>query len=90
MFLGTPHRGSAIAKYAEALLRIKNAKGGLIPFWGYARTDLLELLKRNSEELDVITNNFRNFADRFKIISGYENGWYPGTNCYVRILYISE
>ena len=75
MFMGTPHRGSAIANTAVNLATIANFRQkvpGLSFLVKPIRTDLLKVLIRDSPILDDIDNSFRHRIGNITIMSCYE------------------
>ncbi|KZL70980.1 ankyrin repeat protein [Colletotrichum tofieldiae] len=75
VFLGTPHRGSAIATFASVVGRIINtsmatASVGMRP--GPIRTDLLEQLHHDSEALQEVSLAVRNRLRDMRVVSFYE------------------
>lgn len=71
LFLSTPHRGSDSVRWPLLLANVVKASLSLGSGLS-VRNDLLESLKRNSEELQGISINFRNQVKEVKIISCYE------------------
>lgn len=55
-FLGTPHRGADSAPLASAIAKIAQASGKRV------NTDILEVLKRNSQVLSAVENSFTNWC----------------------------
>lgn len=87
VFMGTPHRGSQIAMALGPLASFAN-------FWldisftslfvGSMRTDLIQLLSRDSAKLDEINESFKQRAKGMTIISCYERVKPPGCSSLVR------
>ncbi len=75
-FLGTPHRGSGLAPFAEGVANILRA--------GHMRVNsrILGLLKRDSEVLADVEDSFdiwlRKKAGHFDVTSFYEELEFPG------------
>ena len=88
VFMGTPHRGSQIAAALGPLATFAN-------FWldisftsnfvGSMRTDLINILSRDSVKLDEINESFRQRAKGMTIISCYESVKPPGASSLVRL-----
>lgn len=57
-FLETPHRGADIASFAKAIANIIKASGKII------NTEILEVLKRDSQVLAAVENSFTNWVRR--------------------------
>ncbi|KAH9204036.1 Alpha/Beta hydrolase protein [Leptodontidium sp. 2 PMI_412] len=73
VFLSTPHRGSSSTDWPITLGKALNAILKFTPSSvGSTRTDLLETLKTNSDELQRLATDFRNQAVGIKIVSCYE------------------
>jgi hypothetical protein len=75
LFLGTPHQGSASARYATVLARTANAlvTGMQVSrFTGSMRTDILKTLQRHEPELLRVAEDFRVHTADIKIISFVE------------------
>lgn len=75
MFMGTPHRGSDIALAVKPLLTFAKASmswSGTANFAGSMRTDLIDILSRDSTVLGDITEAFRNRIENIIILSCYE------------------
>lgn len=60
-FLGTPHRGSDLAKTLSNILKIS-----------YGPKSFVTALERNSESIESINESFRHFADDLQLRSFYE------------------
>jgi hypothetical protein len=60
-FLGTPHRGSDLAKTLSNILKVS-----------YGPKSFVTALERNSELIESINDGFRNFADDLQLRSFYE------------------
>ena len=73
IFLGTPHRGSDIAKWSKILGRLAN-----VPMLGSIRTDLLKDLQPKSELLMTIGSDFVERGAALTIFSIYERKLIPG------------
>ena len=75
MFMGTPHRGSEVAKTAVNLAAVANLPQvvpGMSFFVSPIRTDLLKVLIRDSPILDNIDDSFRHRIGNITIMSCYE------------------
>ena len=87
VFMGTPHRGSAIAAAVKPIAALMNVwldvsmTSALI---GSMRSDLIDLLKRDSDKLDDINDAFRQRARNIIILSFYETLNYPRLSQLVR------
>ena len=82
MFMGTPHRGSDIAKTAAnfaAVANLPQAVPGLSFFVGPVRADLFNLLIRDSSILDDIDDSFRHRIGNIVIMSCYETELIEGS-----------
>ncbi|KAJ3568959.1 hypothetical protein NPX13_g6245 [Xylaria arbuscula] len=70
VFLGTPHRGSDLAPFTKAVANILKSIGKR------TNTDILEVLRRNSQLLALVEDNFANWlrksADRFRVACFFE------------------
>lgn len=80
MFFGTPHFGSdktQLGRIAEAFSPLdrsrggKGSKGNISP--------LVKAMKRNSDDLQEMEEDFREIAPKYKIISFFETRVWPGT-----------
>ena len=74
VFLGTPHRGSAVASVGKLVSQIING-AMLTPATGIGpkfRSDLLENLERSSMALRDLNSSVKNRLRGIKIISFYE------------------
>lgn len=70
VFLGTPHEGSDLAKWGEML----QGMAGHIPRKFFdSEPILIRTLRKDSEILDAINNDFLNIQQRFKIHLVHEN-----------------
>jgi hypothetical protein len=90
LFLGTPHHGSASARYATVLARIVNALviGTQVSrFTGSMRTDLLKNLRRHEPGLLRVAEDFRVHTADFKIISFVEGKKMQALNTRVSTFY---
>lgn len=75
MFMGTPHRGSDIVLAVKPLVNFTNfsmSLAGATTFTGSMRTDLIEILSRDSTTLGDISESFRNRVENLIIMSCYE------------------
>lgn len=73
VFLSTPHRGSGSTDAPITLGKALNATLMFTPSSVRStRTDLLETLKSNSDELKRLATDFRNQAMGIKIVSCYK------------------
>ncbi|KAI1173091.1 Alpha/Beta hydrolase protein [Nemania sp. FL0916] len=70
VFFGTPHRGADAANWAAMAGRIG---GAVLPRFSFR---YLELLKRNSEGLYRVSEDFKHLASRYEIVSFYEEHAY--------------
>ena len=83
LFLGTPHRGSAYARYATILSHIANVfvKGfQLSRLIGPVHTNLLSRLQTNEGDLLRLAEDFRNQITNVKIFSFTEQKAMQGFN----------
>lgn len=88
VFMGTPHRGSQIAASLAPLATFAN-------FWldisftsnfvGSMRTDLINILSRDSVKLDEINDSFKQRTKGMTIISCYESVKPPGASSLVSL-----
>jgi hypothetical protein len=67
LFLGCPHRGSDTASIGQIVARIARVTLFLKP-----KTQLLESLERDSEQLHDLSEEFSYMHSQFKIVSCYE------------------
>ena len=75
VFMGTPHRGSALASPGKLLSDIANAAlhtSGSYRFTGGINTPLVRNLRQNSTELLGIADSFTDRASVLRIITFYE------------------
>ncbi|KAI1145838.1 Alpha/Beta hydrolase protein [Nemania diffusa] len=70
VFFGTPHRGANAADWALMATKIGRS---VLP---RSHFRYLEILKRNSEELYDVSEDFRHLASRYAIVSFYEEHAY--------------
>lgn len=73
--MGTPHRGSDIALAVKPLVNLTNfsmSLAGATTFTGSMRTDLIDVLSRDSTTLGDISESFRNRVENLIIMSCYE------------------
>jgi hypothetical protein len=81
LFLSTPHRGSSTTQWPLLLSNILNVALTLpkLPasYAGSFRRDLLKSLLKESEELQMISHNFRNQMLNMKIVSFVEQNTTP-------------
>lgn len=78
IFLSTPHRGSESTTWPSIFANILQCSVlSVSRSMGTIRSDILEMLKRNSETLHAITLNIRNQADGIKIVSCHEMNTTP-------------
>ncbi|OCT53042.1 hypothetical protein CLCR_10994 [Cladophialophora carrionii] len=87
VFFGTPHRGSQIAATLTPLATFTNRWLDLSftsNFTGSMRTDLIQLLARDSAQLEEINQSFKRRAKDMTIISCYERVKPPGYSSLVR------
>ena len=68
VFLGTPHRGSRSASYAQLASRILN----IATLGRGVRAELLRTLEISSSELETISRHAVQLLKRFPIVSFYE------------------
>ncbi len=68
IFLGTPHRGSRSASYAQLASRILN----IATLGRGVRAELLRTLEISSSELEIISRHAVQLLGRFPIVSFYE------------------
>lgn len=74
LFLATPHQGSEHASLPAVLCSVANvALIGTTRFTGPMRTDLVESLKKDSDNLNEISKDFRNQVKTIKIASFVED-----------------
>ena len=72
-FLGTPHDGADGTKYLQSLATTANyLKGPAAWSRGSLRTDLMQPMQRNSQELSDLAANFRNLYTGVQIVSCLE------------------
>lgn len=67
LFLGCPHRGSDSASLGQIVARIARAT-----LFAKPKTQLLESLEKDSEQLYDISEEFSHMHSLFKIVSCYE------------------
>ncbi|KAI1322975.1 hypothetical protein F5Y16DRAFT_385050 [Xylariaceae sp. FL0255] len=81
-FLGTPHRGSDLAPFTKAIANIVKASRKRI------NTDILEVLRRDSQVLaavdDVFSNWLRKTTGRFHLTCFFEELQFPGVGMVVK------
>ena len=83
LFLGTPHRGSSTASYANVLSQIANTViigGQLSRLTGSMRTDLVRQLETNEKDLLNISEDFRVQTSSIRIASFIEQTTMKGRN----------
>lgn len=73
LFMATPHQGSGSTKYPEILAKVVNfAISGPARIGGRLRTELLDILSKNSDTLSTIAIDFRNQLSSIKVVSFLE------------------
>jgi len=78
LFLATPHQGSRSTKYPETLAKVVNfAIAGPARISGRLRTELLDILSKDSDTLTKIAVDFRNQMSSIKIVSFLEQSNTP-------------
>lgn len=81
-FFGTPHRGSNLAPFAKFVASVFQASGKRI------NSDILEVLKRDSQVLAAIESAFMNWVERkgdqIQISCFYETEELPGVGMVVK------
>ncbi|KAK0716522.1 Alpha/Beta hydrolase protein [Apiosordaria backusii] len=70
VFFGTPHRGSDAAKTLDPVHKITAV--------GWTRMRFLSLLTPHSHELRDISDDFRHVAQRYALVTFYEQHIHPG------------
>lgn len=68
VFLGTPHRGSEVASWANMITAVTKAAGDLSPL----RNDLLRDLRKSSVTLKEISSQFVHRTEGLQILSFVE------------------
>ena len=66
IFLGTPHRGSPQARLGQIVASLAKAA------FKNPQTHLLKSLERDSNDLDILSEEFANLHTTLKIVSFYE------------------
>jgi hypothetical protein len=78
MFFGTPHRGSESTAFPMTLGNVANiALSRTSRYTGKIRTDLIDMLKKDSDFLKRISTNFRNQLGKLKLSSFIEQDITP-------------